>query len=306
MRKYRLIIACLLVPWVMTAQFSPREKAWFSEKEDTLAILAYAVINDSIPERRFAACQTLIKKLVGTLKAENSFRYSFERLRTVSIQYPPDSSFRVFSWQLYVNENEYRYYGAIQMNTPELELYPLIDRSFQVEKPEQEVLPNDQWYGAVYYNLKAFEHRGDAYYLLFGFDGFEFFRKRKVVDILWFQDGKPMFGAPLFVNRADPSQPSSKKRLLQEYSAEASIRLNFDPALDLLIFDHLEIMEGRHQEGPVGVPDGTYEGYRLTSEGFWEYIPKVFNEVQDRPPVPYPTLEGREKDIFGNKKGNGN
>jgi len=303
MKPNWLILFFLLLPLVSRSQFTQEEREWFSAREDTLAVLAYAVINDSIPERRFAACQSLIKKLVTSLKAENAFHYRFERLRTVSIQYPPDSSFRVFSWQLYVDENEYRYYGAIQMNTPELELYPLIDRSFQVENPEQEVLSNDQWYGAVYYNLKPFEHKGGMYYLLFGFDGFEFFRKRKVVDILWFQDGKPMFGAPLFVNRVDPSQPASKKRILLEYSAEASIRLNFDPALDLLIFDHLEIMEGRHNEGPVGVPDGTYEGYQLTREGFWEYIPKVFNEVQDRPPMPYPTLEGKKKDLFGKEKG---
>ncbi len=302
MKGARLILIPLLLPLFLGAQFSQEQLDWFTAKEDTLAVLAFGVVNDSIAERRFGACQSLIKKLVTSLKEENSFQYPFKRLKTVSIQYPPDSSFRVFSWQLYVDENEYRYYGAIQMNTPELTLFPLIDRSFKVENPEQDILTNEDWYGSVYYNLKSFEYQGTSYHLLFGFDGFEFFRKRKLVDILWFQDGKPMFGAPLFINETDPNQSRDRKRIVLEYSAEASIRLNFDPGLDLLIFDHLAILEGRHGEGPVGVPDGTYEGYRLSKEGFWEYVPKVFDQVQDEPPVPYPVLEGDDKDLFGRKK----
>ena len=65
--------------------------------EDTLALLAYAVVNDSIEQERFAACRALIQVLVRTLKIENSFQYRFDRLKSVSILAPPDSSFRIFT-----------------------------------------------------------------------------------------------------------------------------------------------------------------------------------------------------------------
>ncbi len=270
--------------------------------EDTLAILSYAIVNDSTPDYRFAACRKMIPMLVQALKTEHSFQYPFERLKTVSIQYPQDSSFRVFTWQLYVDKDEYRYYGAIQMNTPELRLFPLIDRSANVADVEQEELSPDEWYGSLYYNIKECKGAQGKYYLLFGFDGFEFFRKRKIVDVLTFKDNKPTFGAPVFVSREKGKPEQIKKRLFLEYSAASSVRLNYDEALQLLIFDHLIPMAGQYNEGMVMVPDGSYEGYRF-EKGVWKYESMVLHEIIEEAPRPYPVLDEREKDLFGGKKG---
>ena len=148
--------------------------------EDTQALLSFLIINDSLEENRFGATRLMIPTLVRALKVKNSFDYPFERLQAVSIQYPPDSTFRVFTWQLYVAEDDYRYYGAIQMNTPELKLYPLIDRSFQVEEPEQAVLNPENWYGALYYGIQKLEHPQGPYYLMMGYDAFSFFKRRNI------------------------------------------------------------------------------------------------------------------------------
>jgi len=267
--------------------------------EDTLGYLSYVVVNDSLPENRFAACRKLIPTLVKALQFPNSFRYPFERLRAISILYPRDSSFRIFTWQLMVNPGEYRYYGAIQMNSPELQLFPLIDRSFEVDNPEQAVLPHDRWYGALYYNIKSFESPQGPMHLLFGYDGNSLFERRKLVDVLHFREGKPFFGAPVFLN--PDGAPRTRNRILLEYAAEATIRLNYDPALDLLIFDHLIPLATEH--GPSFVPDGSYEAYRL-QDGLWHYIPKVFHQTLDEAPRDFPILDQRKNiDIFGRKKG---
>jgi hypothetical protein len=307
----KIVIICLLMlglwsarPAALSAQespFTPEQLTRLEALEDTLGLLAYAIVNDSLEENRFFAVRAFIPKLVEGLKTPNSFQYPFEQLRTVSIQYPPDSSFRVFTVHLYVDKDTYRYYGAIQMNSPELELYPLIDRSYELPDAdlEQLVLPNDQWYGAVYYNLHAVTAAPQPYYLLFGFDGYEFFRKRKVVDVLTFVNGKPRFGAPVFITHQEGEPTYAKNRLLFQYSAEASIRCNYDPALELLIFDHLIEVMGNYGEGPTAIPDGTYEGYRLGEDGYWYYVEKVFDTILDEPPVPEPILDGRSKDLMG-------
>ena len=103
--------------------------------EDTLNVLSFSFVNDVDPNTRFGSCNVFIKKLVTGLKKTNSFDYPFERLSSISIQYPPDSSFRIFSWQLKVDVGNYRHYGAIQMNSKELQLFPLIDRSFELSSP---------------------------------------------------------------------------------------------------------------------------------------------------------------------------
>lgn len=269
--------------------------------EDTLALLAYAVVNDSIELERFAACRALIPALVRTLKVENSFRYQFDRLKSVSIMAPPDSSFRIFTWQLFVNDSTYRYYGAIQMNSRDLQLYPLRDRSYELDdRPVDEPLSPDRWYGALYYNLRQFDTKEGRRYLLMGYDAFEFFTKRKVIEVLRFDEaGKPVFGSPVFDREG---AKVAEHRLLFEYSAEASVRVNWDEQYQMVLFDHLIPVPSPFGRGITYVPDGSYDGLRL-EKGRWKYIDKVFNDVMSETPMPEPVLDSRQgKDIMGRDK----
>jgi len=148
--------------------------------EDTLSVLSYMMVHDSIPEHRFAACKKFIPKLVDILKNKNSFNYKFEKLKTVSILSPPDNSFRIFTWQIYVDKDTYHQYGAIQMNSSELKLIRLLDRPMYHPNISRIQLKADEWIGAVYYNIHQFDTPKGRKYLLFGFDGHSFFSKQKI------------------------------------------------------------------------------------------------------------------------------
>jgi hypothetical protein len=314
---YRFILAGLILigslfPFSSQAQedlILPEDREYLHVMEDTIALLSFAIINDSFPEHRFGATHKLIPTLVEALKTPNSFYYPFERAKSMSIQYPADSSFRVFTWQLYVSENEYRYYGAIQMNTPELQLFPLIDRSYEMTgNLEKTTLSPQRWYGSVYYNIYQFDSPQGRKYLLFGYDGFSFFHKRKLIEVLSFEDGKPVFGAPVFQQVSPEEVVAFKYRILLEYGADASISCNYDPILEGIVFDHLIEMGGLHpDQGPTNVPDGSYEGYRLSEQGIWEYVPKYFNQIQEEPPRPMPVFDEKrekQKDLFGRERKN--
>lgn len=273
--------------------------------EDTIALLAYAVVNDSVEQVRFGACRTLITTLVRALKTENSFRYKFDRLKSVSILAPPDSSFRIFTWQLFVNDSTYRYYGAVQMNSPRLLLYALKDRSAEAsqEAVYQQYSP-DQWYGAVYYGLRPFEVKGQGmHYLLMGFNGLEFYNKRKVVDVLSFDaaTGKPVFGAPVFIRDSMPALP--EQRLVFEYNAEASVKANWDEHYQMVLFDHLIYLPSPFGRGITAVPDGSYDGLKARKDGRWQFVSKVFNDVMDEEFRPEPVLDKKQeagRDVNGN------
>lgn len=303
-----LFILLLGMSTVFSAQaqkagrLNPADLPKIQAYEDTLALLSYIMVNDSVPENRFASCKKVITTLVEALKTKNSFKYSFNKLKSVSIQYPRDSSFRIFTWQLYVDKDEYRYYGAIQMDEAKLKLFPMYDRSFEIEGDlTQAVLKPNKWYGAVYYNLLQAENKEiGRYYLLFGYDGYSFFRKRKLIDVLTFQNGIPSFGAPVFVHKEGYQAGRVFKRMMMEYSAETNVRLNYDENLELIIYDHLQAVNGQYGEGQVNISDGTYEGYKL-EKGYWNYVEKVFHQISDEPPRPYPVLDGANKDLFGKK-----
>lgn len=305
MKKYLPLLLLLGLAGVsqgQAGQITAENLTKLKEYEDTLGLCSFLVVNDSLPEERFATCKKLIKTLVQALKVENSFNYKFDRLKAVSIQYPQDSSFRIFTWQLYVDVDDYRYYGAIQMNSGQLQLFPLIDRSAEVESEEYDLLTPEKWYGSVYYNLKEFKTGEGNKYLLFGFDGYSFFNKRKVVDVLSFKDGKPIFGAPVFVQEDSLGNQTVRNRLVMEFSSEASFKLNYDETWGLIIFDHLMTMGGGYGQGPTQVPDGTYEGYKLEN-GRWQWVEKFWTQVMDEAPRPEPVLDSRkQQDVFGKEK----
>ena len=284
-------------------QLSPEAIAKLHTLEDSMAVLAYAVVNDSIEQERFAACKVLITSLVRALKTPQSFDYPFSRLKSISIMAPPDSSFRIFTWQLFVNDSTYHYYGAIQMNQGELKLFPLIDRSAEMEiAPSYDLLSNDNWYGALYYNLLQFDSKTGRKYLLMGYDAFEFFQKRKVIDVLSFDNlGNPVFGASVF-DRGESKPGLKENRLIFEYSAEASVRVNWDEQYKMVLFDHLIPFPSPFGRGMTAVPDGSYDGLKF-EKGLWKVIDKVFNDTQEEPPFPAPILDSRKgKDISGKQK----
>jgi len=116
--------------------------------------------------------------------------------------------------------------------------------------------------------------------------------------VLSFREGKPVFGAPVFRHEPKKNQVSWRKRRVLEYSSAVSVRFNYDPAYEMILYDHLIAMPGQDGEGMNNYPDGSYEGYKL-EKGIWRHIDNVFTQTQDEAPRPFPILDTRKKDILG-------
>ncbi len=297
-----LVLACLFFGVDLVAQ----DASGIAVKEATLIQLSSALISDSTKANRIKAEKAFQTTLTEALKMENSFQFPFNGLESVSILYPSDSTFRIFTWQLYVDKSDYQYGGVIQLNNEKNQIFPLTDASNDIETYdlEYDVLGPSDWYGALYFNLHEFDTPKGKQYLLFGFDGFQFFNKRKVAEALYFDEaGQPVFGAPAFAKAETGYEASTKNRLYLEYSAEVAARLNYDPSLEMVILDNLVSMRSPYKGvGNVNIPDGSYIGYQLKN-GVWEYVEKVFNQVSEKPPAPRRVLtEGSsQKDLFGKK-----
>ena len=296
-----VLVICLCSTWAMAQD----EKAFsFSEAEQEIEALAAAVVRDSLLENRVAACKQLQAVLEKTLEQPNSFQYPFQEVRSLSIQIPKDSTFRIFTWQLFVDNDTYQYNGLLQVNGANPALYPLTDQSDEIADYdiEYETMSPESWYGALYYNIVEFDTLDQKKYLLFGFDGFQFFTKRKVVDVLSFnEEEQPQFGAPVFSKQVEGYPPSTQNRLYAEYDASIAVRLNYDPSMDIIIQDHLIQMRGQYRgQGMVNVPDGSYEGYYF-KEGQWHYKEKIFDLISEEPPRPNPVFNEDKRGLFGKK-----
>ncbi|MEM8906458.1 MAG: hypothetical protein AAGD05_01325 [Bacteroidota bacterium] len=303
--KKLLLFFVFLSPFWLTAQsdsLTHSASSPLQQLEVAMKSLALTVLTDSIQQNRLEAHEQLKTKMQEALQMPGSFDYPFAELPSISFQYPDDRSFRVVTWQLYVDMNTYRYAGYLQSNAPQPQLTVLMDRANEVEDPEYDILDADHWFGAVYYNIKSFNHPEGRRYLLFGFNGYQLFHKRKFIDVLSFDQGVPVFGATVFQSN-EPNRPDlAKNRLVLTYSAETYVRLNYDENLSLIVFDNLLVGAGALKgQGPVMLPDGSYCGYQL-KKGNWVYVDKLFDHTYDSAPRPQPVLgNGRKgKNVFGN------
>jgi len=261
------------------------------QKEDSLRALAVQIIQGRNADDRFTADSSFTRMLVRALKTRHSFHYPFESFQTISVLYSPDSVFRIFTWQMVINENIIRQHGAIQMKTYDgsLKLYPLIDKSDVTGNVADTIGNHLGWIGAIYYKLVQKKSGNQNYYTLLGFDENNIRSSRKIIEVLHFANDEPVFGGRYFSYEEDSVFKTSQSRYIMEYKKEAGPRLNYDKDLDMIILEHL-ISESKepHKKWTL-VGDGDYEGFTWKN-GKWVHVEKVFNVVtpDGQAPVPNP------------------
>ena len=284
-RTTLLLSLFVLVTNLLNAQrISQRDLKELRKKEDSLKILSDKMINAQDAPERFRSDSNFIRGLVRALKTSNSFYYPFDSLRTISHLYSPDSTFRIFTWQLKKDEYVYLQKGAIQINTKDgqLKLFPLFDYSMYTGKPLDSVRTKDNWIGAIYYRMIMKENNGKKYYTLLGFDDFAVSSNKKWMEILTFNGrGEPVFGAPLISFKEDTARRPVQTRFNIEYKKEANTLLNYDPELDMIVFDHLISETDEPAKKNTYIPDGSYEGFKWKN-GQWVHVDKLFDyKLQD-------------------------
>ena len=275
---------------------TPENLLKLQQYEDTLKFLGDSAIQSRSWEIREAACIQFLKKLKYALLIENSFLYPFDSVKTMSIVQPEDNTFRIITWQLAMKDMTHRYYGTIQMNEPNLKMFPLIDMSMFVKNPQDTLLSSNSWYGCVYFNIVKQKYKRNDYYLLFGWDGNDMFSNKKLVDVLTFNEmGTPMFGYPMFLLKDDPDP---KTRVIIEYKEDASPVMNYDEKMKMIDISYLR-PENPMSEGIyfTYIPDGTYVGFYF-KKGMWRFQEKVFDKVLDQAPDNTPKQKGEDPNIY--------
>jgi hypothetical protein len=230
---------------------------------------------------------TLFSQMQKGLSLPSSFTYSFDSLKFIGKLMPSDSGFSIVNWTIPLSDGTYLYYLLLQ--TPDSSqgtstVFPMKKRSATGLFPDSCTLTSDQWYGAVYYQILVNPADTGKIYTLLGFDPNNFFTARKIIDVLSFDSlGRPLFGAPIF---RYPDHTAC--RVLFEYSAQVSMMLRYDTALDMIVFDHLSPSE----PGYEGVfqfygPDFSYDGF-IFSQGKWNYRKDL--DIRNKP---FPSTNNR-------------
>jgi hypothetical protein len=266
-KNFFLVLLIFSLQGSLQAQHAPigKSKEQFAVYLDSLKNLSYQSINNPDELERYNASYAMAKTLVRALKLPNSFNFSFDSLKTVSILTSPDRRFKVFTWHVMNQDGSYRYYGTIQMNnTQKLQLFPLIDYTHTYKKPQDTITSNSNWYGSQYYKIIPVTY-GVAvpYYVLLGWKGNNVKSTKKVIEVLSFKDGKATFGMPVFDG---DKQRLKKNRIVFEYNRQVSLMLNYLPKEGTIVFDHLAPPDPKMTDNKeLYGPDMSYDGYKLVN-----------------------------------------
>lgn len=307
MKSTVLLVSLFFIQSISAQKLTTENKKQLLQNEASIKKYAEDIIMAEEPVERYRADSFFTRGLVKALRTPYSFYYNFDSIKTISKLYAPDSSFKIFTWQLTKDFSSIRQKGAIQMNTADgsLKLIPLFDMSDDTDNPVDSIRNNQRWIGALYYKiiLKTFNNK--KYYTLLGFDENNERSNRKWIDMLTFDNaGNPVFGGRYFQYPNDdikPKQPAF--RFCLEYKKDARARMNYDEEMDVIVFDHLISEEKDPSRKQTLIPDGDFEGFKWV-DGRWTYIAKLFDYKVDmkgvdpmlgNAPVPMPIKDGKNK-----------
>ncbi len=295
--KYIYFLGLNLIVISLQAQSSGNSFSAFKQHEDSMKSYAFNIVNARGAAERFRADSIFTKMLVRALKEPYSFYYPFDSLHTISRLYAPDSSFRIFTWQVVKDENTFRRHGAIQINTKDgsLLLYPLLDKTPLLNNTDHITTTNNNWVGAIYYRIIENNFKGQKFYTLLGYDENNFRSTKKRIEVLHFDEqGKPVFGGPFFSFAKDQTPKPVQTRFSIEYKKDGNASIRYDDEMKMIIYDHLISENNQPDKKYTYIPDGDYEGFKWEN-GKWLHVDKVFTfKLQDgQAPVEKPLKEGK-------------
>ncbi len=285
----KLLGILLLVVFVTTTSIAQRisftDNKFLLAKEDSLKTVALKIVQGRNAADRFFADSAFTRIFVRALRTKNSFYYPFDSIINISKLYAPDSSFKIFTWQLMINENTIRQHGAIQMKTDDgsFKVFPLIDKSDVTINQTDTIADNKGWMGAVYYKIIQKKYNDRNFYTLLGFDENNIKSDKKIMDVLEFVNGQPVFGNKIFVIENSNNYQKQMARYILEYKKEAAARLTFDEEKEAVVFDELTSESNTPNKKWTLVPDGEYQGF-LWKNGKWVLTTNLFDGA---PPKKY-------------------
>jgi hypothetical protein len=230
--------------------------------------------NTEAPER--AEAQILFTILLDSLMLEPSFfEKDLQEVKSLSAITSPDRELRLYTWNEPQKDGTYNFYGRILFNPKKAKTNKVIklkEKKQELARIKTKKLNDQEWFGAIYYQLIQKSHKRNTYYILLGWNGNTALSNIKLIDVLQVsKNGQQVsFGAPIFTGNQTLS------RVIFEYSEKASMSLKFQDNGSRIVFDHLSpINTNMKDQFEFYSPDFTYDSYNW-KKGKW-----IFNKNID-------------------------
>ena len=193
------------------------------------------IAGSQVTEERLSWNDSIKSELINFLKASKDiYSANINGVNYLGQISSYDSLLKIFTWNIPTSPGD-NLYNCIIYNRNSDSLFVLeADRGLQ-DVDTDEVIESTGWYGSLYYDIQPVGQKGDASYILLGFDPDNVNVNSKVVEIMHFSDnGEPLFGKEIILAGDD-----KLKRMIFRYSPLATMILRFNESRSKIVFDHL-------------------------------------------------------------------
>ena len=272
MGRFHLILILTAIFSGLSVSAETKPDSVFCTLENQIVELASQLSATRYKDAQQDTFAVQIGRLLGdALKRDGSFDYPFDSLKTDVCQVvSPDGRVRIFTWFSVGDAGNYHYYGYLQYHDKQakkVRLFELNDTEAKLESYDNQTFTPQNWRGMLYYGIVEKKHQGEVIYTLLGWDGCGLYTTRKIVEPLTFTEkGQPRFGKSMIkIGR------KKMKRLVFEYNKRATMMIQYDADLDLIVLDHLAVMGSQDTDNPMFLaPDMSYDALKF-EDGMWFY-----------------------------------
>lgn len=280
--EFRLTILRFFILSFLVPISSYGQDKTLDQYEQELNEISPILLNGKNELERFSANEKFVEIWDLILDDPKSLKHKFESIKNFPIITSKDKKLRIINWIVALDNNTYQYHGIVQYfnSSNKYQVSRLIPLSGEMKNVESIKLENNNWYGALYYQMEEIKRGNKKYYVLLGWNGNDERSNIKVIDVLSVKKDL-VFGAPIF--RVD------KKRLnryIIEYKEDASASIKFKKKEDRIVLSNLiplnDGMEGLYD---YYVPDGSINAFELSNGSF-----KLKRDVENTEKVNIPKI----------------
>lgn len=228
-------------------------------------------VKDSIVER-------IIPDLTVFLKSNSPKNFDFKRMKYLGVLESPDNAFVFYLFDVRYKDGTFTHFGFIQQpDGAGFKVTRLVDKREDIQKPNDEILTPEKWYGALYYQIIPTKSNGKSYYTLLGTSFNDLFTARKVIEVMEITGSGIVFGAPIFFDGR-----RNASRVVFEHSARYSMTLRYMGEQNAIVFDHLSSSEPNAGNNfQFFGPDGSQDGFILQN-GIWTLKQNIDVRMPDK------------------------
>lgn len=272
MKRFYLVILISLTASFTTLDSQPSGFDLSSALRNLFTRLV-TITNDSV---RIEVNDSIRMIIDDYARSDSVFEHKFNNLKYLGQITSKNSQLKILTWNLLLKDSNSKYYCYfINRSAKGNQVYEL-ETEYKDEPVRSDVeYTNSNWYGALYYDLRAAGKGNQPCWIILGIDYGNPSITRKIIDVVSFIPGRDvLFGKKIF-----STDEGLKYREVFEYSSEAVMSLKFlnDKSI---VFDHLvpssPAFKGKKE---FYGPDFSYDGYYL-EKGFWKFKSNI--EVRNR------------------------